>query len=198
MATYDNSYSRLVGWLKILLPLTALGLLSTLFLFNSGPRATDAIPFAEIEELAREQRISEPYFAGVTEDGAEVTLSARSARPEGEGALSVDALTARLRPTDGSEVTMSAGSGAITGNGRNARLDGLVRMETSTGFRIETTGLEAALDTGRIETIGPLQAKAPFGDLTAGALLVETGPEGSLLLFTSGVRLIYQPQTEER
>ena len=201
MATYDNAYSRLVGWLKILLPLAALGLLSSMFLISGGPRGDDAIPFAEIEELAREQRISQPAFSGVADDGSVVSVQARSARPEGGGALSVEGLSARLDATDGSHVTLAAGSGAILNGGREARLDGLVRMGTSTGYEIETMGLTAALDTGRVESLGEIAARAPFGEITAGGLTVEPGPDetqGTRLLFHSGVRLVYEPQEEER
>ena len=201
MAVYDNRHSRLVGWLKILLPLAALGLLSSMFLLSSGPDGDGTIPFSEIEELAREQRISEPYFAGVADDGSVMTISARSARPDGTNGLTVDALTARMEATDGSTVSLSAGTGSITNGGRTAQLDGLVRVETSSGYRIETTGLVASLDSGRLETNGALKAIAPFGELTAGALTVETPPDsedGTRLLFTGGVRLLYQPDNEER
>lgn len=197
MAAFDNSYSRMVGWLKIILPLAALGLLSTLFLFNADRGTQDAIPFAEIEELAREQSISEPYFSGVAEDGSIVTLSARSAKPSDEGGLEIQALAADLRATDGTSVTMSAGSGRVEDNGRRAVLDGLVRVETSTGYRIETTGMDASLETGRLSTIGPLQARAPFGELTAGGLVVDSTNAGSQLLFTDGVRLVYTPDKQE-
>ncbi len=198
MAVFENFYSGLVRWLKLLLPLAALGLLSTMFLFDTGPRDRDAIPFAEIEELAREQAISEPYFAGVADDGSLVTVSARSARPDGAGGLRVDALRAEVNATDGSRVTLSAGSGAILDSGRTARLDGLVRVSTSTGYEIETTGVTAGLDTGRVETIGPLAAHAPFGELTAGGLVIDSGEAGAQLTFTGGVRLVYRPQERER
>ncbi len=201
MAIYDNWHSRLVGWLKILLPLAALGLLSSMFLLNLGPDADGAIPFAEIEELAREQIISQPYFAGVADDGSIVTISAKAAQPDLEGGLFVDTLAAEVTATDGSNVTLRAGSGSILNGGRTAQLDGLVRMETSTGYQLETTGLIAGLDTGRVETIGPLQGRAPFGELSAGHLTVETPPEGdggTRLLFTDGVRLLYQPSIEDR
>ena len=200
MVIYDNWHSRLVGWLKIILPLAALGLLSSMFLLNLGPDADGTIPFSEIEELAREQTISEPYFAGVADDGSIVTISAKAARPDGEGGLSVDTLSAELTSTDGSQVTLRAGAGSIQNGGRTAQLDGLVRMETSTGYRLETTGLIAGLDTGRVDTIGLLQGRAPFGELSAGHLTVETPPGagGTRLLFTDGVRLLYHPSIEER
>lgn len=201
MHASDNWYSRLVGWLKILLPLAALGLLSSLFLFNTGPGGDEAIPFAEIERLAEEQRISGPQFSGVAEDGSVVTISARSARPHLDGSLSVEVLSARIDATDGSRMTFAAGAGTILPGGRQARLEGLVRVESSTGYEVETGGLTAELDTGRLETTGEVAARAPFGELTAGRLVVEEAGGaggGRRMLFTGGVRLVYEPGQEER
>ena len=51
-------HSRLVGWLKVVLPLAALAILSTLFLLADLIDPTAAIPYAEVdvEDLARDPR----------------------------------------------------------------------------------------------------------------------------------------------
>ena len=68
MASADNFHSQLVGWSKIILPICGIGLLSTLFLFARSSTDETGIPFAEIETLAREQRISAPQFSGLADD----------------------------------------------------------------------------------------------------------------------------------
>ncbi|MGB4909398.1 MAG: hypothetical protein WBP15_12770, partial [Tabrizicola sp.] len=87
MARVDR-HTRLVGWLKVALPLTALAILSTLFLVARRIDPEAALPYAEVdvEDLAREPRMTAPTYAGTTEDGAALTLSADEARPEAEGA----------------------------------------------------------------------------------------------------------------
>src|SRR5687768_1056659 len=67
--------SRVVAWAKVLLPLGALGLLSTVFLLAREPLGVIDIPYAELEEIAREPRIDRPRLAGVAPDGTTVTLS---------------------------------------------------------------------------------------------------------------------------
>ncbi|MEL7087874.1 MAG: hypothetical protein AAGL98_05440, partial [Planctomycetota bacterium] len=66
MAVYDNAYSRFVAWAKIILPLVALGLLSTMFLVSrdSDPAATIRIGEQEARGLAQEDGMSAPRFAG--------------------------------------------------------------------------------------------------------------------------------------
>ena len=48
MAARDNVHSRVVFWLKIILPLLALAILSTLFLFSRRIDTDQALPYAEV------------------------------------------------------------------------------------------------------------------------------------------------------
>ena len=195
----DNRYSRFVNWMKVLLPLAALALLSTLFLFSRGPSGPSDIPFAEIEAVARDQRLSGPAFSGVADEGSVIALSAESAQPAGVGGLTVTAPRARIESLDGTLTEILAGTGEILENGRAARLEGDVTIETSSGYTVETTGIAARIDSGRIETLGPVTARAPFGALDAGQMVIETpdGGTGQRMLFTGGVDLIYRPQRQD-
>ena len=58
--SFDDGYSALVAWLKTLLPIAALGLLSTIFLFSGKVDVTQSLPYAEhnVAEIIREQRIT--------------------------------------------------------------------------------------------------------------------------------------------
>lgn len=195
----DNLHSQLVGWAKIILPLCALALLSTLFLFARGTNEPSEIPLAEVEEIAREQRISAPEFSGVTDEGAIVVISARTARPDTQrpDTVSIDDMRLRMENADGSNLDVSATLGEIDGQDRVARFLGLARLETSTGYQMETNGLIAELDTGLVTSDGLLEIRAPFGQLTAGNVTFHVESEGTAqqMLFTNGVRLLYKPQT---
>ena len=61
---FDDSYSFFVTWAKTLLPIFALGMLSTIFLFSGKVDVTKSLPYAELNvaEIIREQRITKPYF----------------------------------------------------------------------------------------------------------------------------------------
>lgn len=198
----DNVYSAVVSWLKVLLPLAALVLLSTLFLLARGPRPGEGeIPYADLRDIAREQRVSAPRFSGVTETGAVVAVRAATARPLGDGtdAVETERITAQITRPDGSTVTVHAGRGMLDTVAQQAAVAGLVRIETSDGYEAETRAASADLATGRVQTEGPVEARAPFGELEAGRLVARV-PEGAgaqHLAFTDGVRLIYRPRTSE-
>ena len=198
MSSRDNFHSQLVGWSKILLPLFALGLLSTLFLFSRDTGQQPDIPFAEIEAIARDQRISAPRFSGVTEDGAIIAISAHSAKPDlsQPDTVSIDRIVMRMDNPDGSHIDVTATSGQVDGRAEVAHFRGLARLVTSTGYEMETNGLMAKLDTGVVTSNGLLEIRAPFGELTAGQVTFQVSADdtGQQMLFTEGVRLIYRPQ----
>ena len=197
MLNSDNFHSQLVGWSKIILPLCALALLSTLFLFARSGGDTSNIPFAEIEALARDQRINAPRFSGVADDGSIMAISAQSAQldPEAPHKLAVASLKLSVDAVDGSNVIVTAVEGEVDSQVRIARLKGLARLETSTGYTMETNGLVADLKSGVITSDGALEVRAPFGAITAGRVTFQTASDnsGHQMLFTQGVRLIYTP-----
>lgn len=191
----ENFYSNFVGFLKITLPLAALALMSTVFLFARAPTQETTIPYAEIEAIAQEPRLSGAQMSGMADDGSIIQLTARTTRPNGK-ILSAESLTAGIDTADGTRIDIRAGGGEIDNANQIARLTGLARMETSNGFEMETAGFTANLATGRIVSDGALEVQAPFGALTAGQLVIETpdGADGQVMLFQNGVRLIYTPQ----
>jgi lipopolysaccharide export system protein LptC len=194
----DNLYSQWVGWAKILLPLCGLALLSMLFLLARGPNDGTKIPLAQVIDLARDEKLSAPEFSGLTDTGAVVVISARTARPlpDRPDTATVDTLRMQMDNPGGSTLTVTGVTGEIDGRARIARFSGLVRLQTSTGYTMETGGLTVTLDTGTAISDGSLEIRAPLGNLTAGQVTFQfdTSNTGHQMLFTDGVRLIYTPQ----
>ena len=108
-----NRRSVIVAWLRVLLPLGALAILSTLFLLSRRPDPDAAIPYASVdaEELARHPRVTAPSYAGVTADGAALTLTAESVTPAGrdpEQGGSASGLRLDWRGADGLTAELTA------------------------------------------------------------------------------------------
>lgn len=202
VATYDNFHSRMVVWAKVILPLVAVGLLSTLFFLARTVSDPGDIPFAEIGQLAREQQITAPTFSGLSTDGSIITITAQSAQPQDGNLekLSVSDPQLDLNATDGTSLTIFAGEGIVDNEASLARLSGLARLETSNGYLMETTELVADLQTGTVNSLGPLAIIAPFGEITAGLVQIELGQngEGQQMHFTKGVSMLYNPVKDTR
>ncbi|KHQ53485.1 MULTISPECIES: hypothetical protein [Mameliella] len=196
----DGLYSRVIAWLKILLPLVALAMLSTLFFLSRSTEPLQDVPFVEAlqRNVAREQ-VSAPYYAGTTTKGDVLTMTARSVRPEGDGQIIADELEARMRLTDGSELRLDAVEATLRDRNQLAHLQGGVRIESSQGYVLRTEGLMSRLDEIAAESIGPVSGEGPVGRFEAGHLkIAPSGEEGAVqMVFSGGVKLVYQPPKEE-
>jgi len=192
----DNRYSVFVSWAKIVLPLGALVLLSTVFFVAQSVTTETSIPFSEIEEVARESRLASPNFAGVTDDGAAFRVSAGSIKPDptDDQRILVETPSLVAATANAQDISIRSGNGVLMPKAMQLSFGALVRLETSDGYTVETTSLSANLETGLIETDGALEVITPFGALSAGQLVVELGNDesGAKLLFKNGVKMTYQ------
>lgn len=191
--------TRIVRWLRVLLPLVALVMLSTMFLLSRGSDSESRIPYAEVDAqaAARDGRIVGPEYMGVTDDGVQMSLRADSVTPDqaGEGGQASDLRLDWQRP-DGvtAEVTAPAGG---AGDGV-VQLEGGVVMSTSTGWQVRSSQLQAQTDRSVITADQGIEADAPFGTLRADRMRLapqdDAGDDSPAILnFSGGVRLIYQP-----
>ena len=145
------SRTRIVSWLRVILPISALVILSTLFLFSSRPDRGDGLPYADMtaEELAQRAEIGEPSYAGVASDGTQIEVAAASASPSrgaGRGTISQVALT--LRTVEGLVSDLVAAEGEMRGD--QLRLIGDVGLTTSTGWQIHSQEFIADTVTGTL------------------------------------------------
>lgn len=198
-----DRYSRIVGLLKVILPLAALALLSTVFLLSRSINPEATIPFAE-EDIAartRDQQVTEPFFSGVTRGGEEIMVAAGTMRPgaPGKPAEARD-LRARIRLVGGREILLDSSLGSLDPARDLAVFTGEVIVRTSDGMTLKTQRLEAALSGLAGEAPGEVSGTGPMGELTAGAMLIESENErGNVhILFTGGVKLLYDPKKSER
>jgi lipopolysaccharide export system protein LptC len=194
----DSFHSRMVGILKIALPLAALALLSTLFLFSRTIDPEAALPFVEVDlaERAREPRLTAPTWAGVTDDGAALTVTAAEVRPgSSETNATARGLRAVLELSRGGQAELTSAGGSLDSASDMLTLEGDVVVTTTTGWRVAADRMLVALERTHVESPGPVDATGPAGELTAGSMLLSpTAVSGQYSMdFNGGVRLIYQP-----
>lgn len=199
LALADNFHSRLVFWLKIVLPLVALALLATLFLFGRPISPEDAIPYAttDITDRIKDPRVTGPVFAGMTADGAALTITAAEARPGAAGSDTAGVahgMSALMEMPDGSSAQVSAPLVQMESSTPRAVLTGGVKIITSTGYLVTAPGLSVATSHTDLNSLGPVYAEGPPGKLQAQAMHLGLGPSGGYeLTFTGSVTLVYLP-----
>lgn len=200
MATHDNTYSRVIAWLKILLPLLALGLLSTLFLVARTVDPAQDLPFADVDvdELASQQRIGKPHYSAVTASGASVSVSAASALPDPTNPARVSGteIIAGIDLTNGNRIDVTAATMQLdTGTGLAQLAEG-VQIETSDGYSLRTQSAEIALDATRLSSNTPTEISAPIGKISADSFVLTDDNKGErpyVLVFKGHVKLVYDP-----
>ncbi len=197
MAAVDNRYSRFVQFVKIALPLLALGLLSTMFLLSRSVDVDGAIPFFEgVEQIARDQKLASPKFSGVTSDGSTVSVTAESAKPDLTDPRRMSAVNvmADITTTSGAQFFVISDNAIYDGGTDLLDLLGRVQITTSSGYELTTDKLVANLEETGLRAPGPVNGAGPSGTLEAGEMEL-TGNSGSqVLVFKGGVKLIYDPQ----
>lgn len=200
MAWRDNLHSRFVAWMKILLPLAALGILSTLFMISDRFDPTNTVPVTNIDLRERAQSLgaTKATFAGVSAEGHEISLQTERARPSAENPRLIMArdVTARLLLNSGVEIDLSSLAGELDQSDNSTTLTGDVVITTSSGYVLTSERLITNFDRLYAESPGPVDGQAPAGELTAGRMVLaeRSDTDGPHLVFSKGVKLIYRPQ----
>ena len=193
-----DRYSRFVAWLKVLLPLMALMLLSTLFLLSRNIDPIAEIPFAknEIQERLRNEQITGPVFSGTTDSGDRVIISAQAMKMGKKHNNEGNDIWAQIDLSSGNRVVLSSEKGIFDMLEQRSTLQGNVVIATSTGYEITTEALTANFQTLALESPGSVAAIGPIGTFNAGKmrLVRRNNKENAHLLFTNGVRLVYRPR----
>lgn len=190
---------------KAALPLAALAVLSTLFLFSrsvemSGSRLLDD---DERASLIGQDMIGEPQLSMVLADGAALTVEAARARSTDPGrqVIDLEEVTARLRLRDGMLVTLAGKQAMLDFDGSDFALEGAARIATGAGHLLSGTRFTGRLDRLELRSALPVVMTGPEGRLEAGAMeltLSEVTAGDEVLVFSQGVKLIYAPSENER
>ncbi|WP_170790088.1 LPS export ABC transporter periplasmic protein LptC [Ruegeria lacuscaerulensis] len=198
-----DSHSRMVQFLKVVLPLAAIVLLSTVFLLSRSIETDVTVPFTQrdIEERLADQVVTNPSYRGTTRKGEEVLIEATQATQGTESSVpTASEFQGRLGLLNGGIITLDSNSGTIRPDKNTATFVGDVVITTTDGIRVTTDHLNTALDEIRGDTPGQIDGTGAIGDFSAGRMTFgaekKDGPVH--ILFTDGVKLIYQPQQAER
>jgi lipopolysaccharide export system protein LptC len=200
MALGEGQRARIISWLKILFPLTALALLSTLFLLSRTIDPTRPIPLerGDLESRTGSQQITDPSFSGVTDDGHQVAFVATNARvdPEQPERVIAERMAARIDLMQGGQINITSQVGTVNDAAGLAILEGDVLFTSSTGYRMQTQELVTSMREVAAESAGPISGDGPPGQLEAGQMRMTSDPQtGDVhLVFTNGVKLLYDPR----
>ncbi len=198
-----DRYSRMVQFLKVLLPLTAIVLLSTVFLLSRSIETDVSVPFTQkdIDERLAGQVITQPNYRGTTTKGEDIQIEASQITQgaQGDGPAASE-FRGRFGMLNGGVITLDSNSGLIRPDKGTATFVGDVLITTTDGIQVTTDLLNTSLDEIRGDTPGQVNGTGVIGDFSAGRMSFGTGKkDGPVhILFTDGVKLVYEPAKAER
>ena len=194
-----DRYSRMVVWLKVLLPLMALALLSTLFLLSRNVDPLASIPFAqaEIDERLKDQQITGPVFYGSSDRGDEISLFAeKMAMGQGNGITVANAVFGQIDWASGGSLLFVSDIGEIDMAKDTVILSENVVITTSIGYEINAKRLISGMTSLNVTSPDKVFVVGPLGEFTAGTMWVNSPEENGpvQMVFTNSVKLIYDPK----
>ena len=200
MASARNSYSRMVAWLKILLPLIALGVLGTVFLFNSNDGFEVGFTFsrADIETLEKGSFIKNPQINGITKKGEPFSLNADEIRPQGDdnNVVVITNLKAEFLFESGDWANITSESALMDVAAQTVWFESGGRLETSDGNVAVVDTLHLLMASGELQGSG-IVANGPLGRVSADNFRIESSEgENRVLWFENNVKMQYDLQNE--
>lgn len=199
MAVGKLTYTQTISWLKVVLPVSALILLSTLFLFAKSVDPTAELPFAdlEVDQRISNQQITSPFFSGEASNGNAISFWAESAAPNvnDNHLMNAEKIRAHVKSGENEYVVFSAESAVVNSRGLEATLNEDVEVTLPDGAEILAQSLHFNMQDGTASSDTEILASTNFGQLKAGAMLItsdDTSGQVSIL-FTNGINLVYTP-----
>lgn len=110
--------------------------------------------------------------------------------------MSGERLRLVLQGDAGERATVVSERGEVDTGDRRIALEGGVRIETSTGYVLETARMEGVLDRLDVQAPEEVRGTGPLGRLRADGMQLDEDEGGApRMVFTGGVELLYLPPT---
>ena len=205
MRKYINTYSKIVKWSKYIMPVIALMLFSSIFVFGKKDalRSGNIKIDNEMVNLTTDQKITNPQFSGLTNFGDAFILKAFEAMPDSPTPEKIDLVEPSLEfdALNGIGFKVSSDNGSVNFIKQSAQLTGNVYINMTNGYEAFSEKIKLNLKLGSLTAPGSVEAVGPSGKIIAGSMEllkdidINTSQVTGNLKFSNGVRLVYLPST---
>lgn len=180
----------LINLAKWLLPVFALGLLSTIALWPEFDRAADQarLSFAGATGTLRGARLTDARYRGVDQQGRPYTLTASVAQQAGPERINLTSPKGDITLGDGTWLMLEARQGVYTQHSDVLDLSHDVTLYRDDGTTLNTASATVDLKNAAAAGAQPVHAQGPFGKLDAqGFTLLD---KGVIVQFSGPARLV--------
>jgi lipopolysaccharide export system protein LptC len=189
--------SRLLGVLRVLLPLLALVLVGLVLAWPQIMRDSGGIGVPTLVPGDGDQpdrlRMDSPRYVGKTSSDRPYELTARAASldPLQANVVHLEQPAADIALGEDGDVHLLAASGTYDRDTGRLLLDGGIEVVTSSGYRFVTPSARINLGQGQIRGWQPIEGEGPAGTLSANRFEIQDA--GDVLRFDGRVRVTVLP-----
>lgn len=190
-------YSRFVGFMKLVLPLSAAALVATVIAWPDSYHPDDGIQISLADLTVLESGkpgMERVRYVGTDDNNRPYLITAGSVREEGadNDHFFLHELQADITLEGGAWVTLMATTGTYRRDMRTLGLAGAVNIFSDNGLELHTASALVDLAGGFAEGDDPVQGQGPFGTLNANRFRLTD--RGQRIVFEGNVRLVVDPR----
>jgi lipopolysaccharide export system protein LptC len=195
----SRGYRRIVGLLKIALPLIALALIATLIVYSVlyRPEGAIAISYSDRGVDGDAVIMMKARFVGSDKNNDPFEVHADRARqdPNDDSLIELNNVDAKLSlQKKGVTLQLKATRGTLDTKNRLLDLVGPITFTSSDGFELHTDEARADLKNGLLTGDKPVEASGPFGTIHADSF--EANDTERTAHFSGGVHIHLHPGRE--
>ena len=202
MTEADEKRRRIVRWLKIGLPATALAVFASLFVFSSA-RYSDQISFEGVDISALEEglKLIKPRFTGATNRGEPFSVTAEWALPDGPRPerVELNSVSGEINLVDGRVVSLSSSGGVLEPKANILTLTDDVRFASSDGYEITASRAQLDAENVVLTAQGEVVAEGALGRIRADRMrATRAAPEGAGANVEKGAYIWFENRVKVR
>ena len=191
-------HSRIVGLLKIALPLLAFGLILSLAIYSMVFKPTNGVAISYSSRGDEETTIAmqNPRFVGDDAKHEPFEVGAQKARqnPDEPSLVEMTGVRARMEMQSKLGLNLVAARGVLDTANRILVLNGPLVVTSSDGYKITTTEARVDIQARQLTGQKPIVATGPWGSLTAAAF--QADQKQRTVDFTGGIQIHFVPGAE--
>lgn len=190
MASSGSGYDRLIGFLRLVLPLM-IGVIAAVLLFSPFTKRSE-ISFLlakdKVEVAQERMRVTRAEYRGQDNKGQPFTLIAGSAvqKSSAEPVVRIQDLSAALQ-LDAGPATLAAKNGAYNLDSEEVDVPGLVQLRTGEGYIIDVTNVAIDMKNRSMAGQGGVQGQLNLGRFSANAMKADL--DARTITLTGNARL---------
>lgn len=196
----STGYSRFVGWMKLVLPAVAIGLLLLVVAWPRIQAGLDRLKltFGRLDlSEARDLRMVNARFAGLDKRHRPYVLTADVARqmPDRNDLMALEGPKGDITLQNGAWLAITSYTGVYLTQGQLLDLFGDVKLFHDRGYELTTDTAHIDMVAGTAEGHDPVQGQGVFGDIISeGFRLLD---HGQTIIFTGKAKLHIAPRATE-